>query len=682
MKRVLIVDDEADVLWMLQKNLNRGMPDIEVLVAASGEEALIVIESQPIDLVITDINMPGINGLDLLVEINNKYPHTGVIVITAYPSNTYQSQALLSGSLKFIEKPFDIRYLRKIVEEFFNHKKSGFQGTISGIDLIDIVQFNGLSRATAALKVTTDKSAGMIFFKDGQVVHAICDQLSGEDAFFTILGFHGGNLKNIKGVETPLVTISKSLELLLLEAASTDDEFLDAEEEPFLTYDELEKEPLPAFLSRSDKVEEPRSLLDEESPAFLSDDARGEDMSLEELLSDTMPSQVSDAASSQDAAVGRTAAIPGLDVDDDERGRAYFAKTSSILSAELRDQRAAALSDKIPVSPALADVENVDVDVSFLDDIPTFLADAGEEWPATMKAPAEPPAELPAELPVKPSTVSPAVVAAGEATGNSLAHAVSDIPGLDVGDEQFDELPSDGALDDFPAFLSEAEVAELPAKSPTKPPAKPPVEVPVALPAKKPVASPAALSVEAPVKSEATAPVKKSPTVPPAPAATPKPAVKAEARPASAFTENPLARQIADKGVTKAGKTVIKPAKELSPLDGILAEFTAIDGVRLACLTGRDGFLIANQPEGDSAKAEALSAIASSGLVAAESMGEELSRSGLQAGLFEYRDGMIILSPVGENSFLMLVAEERANLGWLRLVMRKNTSRIAKLDAQ
>jgi len=224
MKRVLVVDDEADMLWMLQRNLNKGMKDVEILAAESGEEALSILSDKKVNLVISDINMPGMNGLDLLLEISNRYPQTGVIIMTAYPSNTYENQAMLGGSLRFIEKPFDIKVVRQIVQDTLNAEE-GFQGTVDGIDLMDIVQFNGLARATAALKVTTANSEGMIFFKNGNVVHAMCDSESGENAFFKIISFQGGSLQNIRGVEPPVMSIKKSLESLLMEAASRSDEY-------------------------------------------------------------------------------------------------------------------------------------------------------------------------------------------------------------------------------------------------------------------------------------------------------------------------------------------------------------------------------------------------------------------------------------------------------------------------
>ncbi len=223
MKRVLVVDDEEDMLWMLQRNLNKGMEDVEILAAKSGEEALALLSDRSVNLVITDINMPGMNGLDLLIEINNRFPGTGVIIMTAYPSNAYENKAMMSGSLRFIEKPFDIKIVRAIVAEVLKDSE-GFQGTVDGVDLIDIVQFNGLSRATAALKVTTGDREGMIFFKEGTVVHAMCGKEIGEEAFFTILGFNGGSLQNIRGVQPPVVSIHKSIEALLFETAAISDE--------------------------------------------------------------------------------------------------------------------------------------------------------------------------------------------------------------------------------------------------------------------------------------------------------------------------------------------------------------------------------------------------------------------------------------------------------------------------
>ena len=218
MKRVLIVDDEENMLWMLQKNLSKSLTGVQILAARSGEEALALLSKNTFHLVITDISMPGISGIELLIEINNRYPHTGVIVMTAYPSSAYEHEAMTCGCLRFIEKPFDIKTMRSIVEEVLKQNEE-LQGTIDGIEPIDIVKFNGLCKATSALKVTTADRNGTIFFKNGEVVHALCGEEKGEEAFFEIIGFHGGTLQNIKGLEPPMTSIKKNLESLLFEVA-------------------------------------------------------------------------------------------------------------------------------------------------------------------------------------------------------------------------------------------------------------------------------------------------------------------------------------------------------------------------------------------------------------------------------------------------------------------------------
>ncbi len=276
MKRVLVVDDEEDMLWMLQRNLNKGMPDVEILSAGSGEEALAVLSDKSVALVITDINMPGMSGLDLLIEINNRYPETGVIIMTAYPSSAYEREAMMSGSLRFIEKPFDIKDMRAVIKDVLKHNE-GFQGTISGVDLMDIIQLNGLAHATSALKITTTHEEGMIFFLDGEVVHAICGQITGEEAFFKVLEFHDGSLQNIRGAEPPIVSINKSLESLLFEAAMRNDEVAaklnDEGDQPNTVPDDLAPGDLSVLLQ--DKLNDmlPGTFSDREADAPAGSDA-------------------------------------------------------------------------------------------------------------------------------------------------------------------------------------------------------------------------------------------------------------------------------------------------------------------------------------------------------------------------------------------------------------------------
>jgi len=223
MKKVLIVDDEEDMLWMLQRNLDNGIPNIETFTAQSGHEALDILGETEISLVITDINMPGMSGLELLTEINNNWKETKVIIMTAYPSNAFENKARKEGAVRFVEKPFDINDMRKIVEDVLETSHAPSKPS-RGIALLDIIQFNGLAKATSALKISTGDLEGTIFFRDGKVVHASFGDLTGEDAFFRIIELQKAELHNLNHVEPPLVSMDKTVESLLLEAAVKKDE--------------------------------------------------------------------------------------------------------------------------------------------------------------------------------------------------------------------------------------------------------------------------------------------------------------------------------------------------------------------------------------------------------------------------------------------------------------------------
>jgi YesN/AraC family two-component response regulator len=115
LKKILIVDDEETLTFSLYQAFIKSPYDCEVITASSGEEALEKLENEKFDLIITDIAMPGIDGLELLSIIKSKSPETKVIIITAYGTDEREEKAYEIGADKYIEKPFDISELRNLV---------------------------------------------------------------------------------------------------------------------------------------------------------------------------------------------------------------------------------------------------------------------------------------------------------------------------------------------------------------------------------------------------------------------------------------------------------------------------------------------------------------------------------------------------------------------------------------
>ncbi|MGC9397756.1 MAG: response regulator [Anaerolineae bacterium] len=118
---VLVVDDEAFVRKSLDTLLSAH--EYNVLKASEAKEALQIMESQLIDLVITDLRMPGIDGLTLLKEIKRRSPKTPVVMLTGQGSMEVVIQALRQGVADFMTKPYDPDDLLNIVRREMQHAR-------------------------------------------------------------------------------------------------------------------------------------------------------------------------------------------------------------------------------------------------------------------------------------------------------------------------------------------------------------------------------------------------------------------------------------------------------------------------------------------------------------------------------------------------------------------------------
>ncbi len=117
-KHILVVDDEKYIVQMLSDAFEQeGM---EVGTALNGEEALAYVRQNSVDLVITDIMMPKLDGISLFYEMRKIDPFIQIIIITGYPSIQNIMEMLEAGASDFIIKPFDIAKLKQIVGENFS----------------------------------------------------------------------------------------------------------------------------------------------------------------------------------------------------------------------------------------------------------------------------------------------------------------------------------------------------------------------------------------------------------------------------------------------------------------------------------------------------------------------------------------------------------------------------------
>ena len=118
MKNILIVDDDRSIRHILKEALSGEKFNTDIVQDA--ESAIKLIEKNPIDLVITDLMMPGITGLEMMDRIKPNYPDIGFIFMTAFGTVDAAVDALKKGAFDFIAKPFSIAQIEAQIDKYFN----------------------------------------------------------------------------------------------------------------------------------------------------------------------------------------------------------------------------------------------------------------------------------------------------------------------------------------------------------------------------------------------------------------------------------------------------------------------------------------------------------------------------------------------------------------------------------
>ena len=122
---IAVVDDEAIVQTRLQKALSKE--NHFVLTYDSGEEFLDSLESTRYDLAFLDVVLPGMNGIDILRQVKNRFPETEVILITGYASIDSAIQAVKLGAFHYVSKPFKLEEIRILTDKALEHKRLLFE---------------------------------------------------------------------------------------------------------------------------------------------------------------------------------------------------------------------------------------------------------------------------------------------------------------------------------------------------------------------------------------------------------------------------------------------------------------------------------------------------------------------------------------------------------------------------
>ena len=209
-KKILVVDDDPVIRSVIKDVLN-SYTELEVLTAENGKEAIKYLKEQPLDLVVTDLKMPVMNGLKLLAFMNRHYPELPAIVLTGYGNAKLEGRIEAYDTFQYFEKPLDIGVLIEMIFKGINFKAIS---QIHGISVSAFLQLMDSEQKTCTLKIRSQDKTGYLYISEGDLIAAEAENLKGEEAAYHIISWENAVIefenvcrKKEKEIHLPLMKV-------------------------------------------------------------------------------------------------------------------------------------------------------------------------------------------------------------------------------------------------------------------------------------------------------------------------------------------------------------------------------------------------------------------------------------------------------------------------------------------
>lgn len=236
--KILILDDDADWLSLCRDQLATLPSHPDILTANNAKRALALLETEQVRLLISDLKMPRIDGLQMIAIVRRRFPAIRTVVLSGLEDEEYRSRAYALGVDLFwlkSEMQHNSKLFAECVESLLGQSDrehdTGFRG-LQSKSLMDIIQMECLSRTSTVLRITRGPLVAKLWIQDGELTDAECEGARGEAAFRRLLAWKTGTFENHPAEPARERTILKPVNALLLESAQNIDEAANPGTEP------------------------------------------------------------------------------------------------------------------------------------------------------------------------------------------------------------------------------------------------------------------------------------------------------------------------------------------------------------------------------------------------------------------------------------------------------------------
>jgi CheY-like chemotaxis protein len=219
--KILILDDDADWLDTCRDFLAQLPSRPEIRIAASGIRALSMLDAQEFRVLICDLKMPRMDGLQVLSIVRRRFPNLHTVVLTGLQDDQFRSRSYALGVDLFWLKPDmqqDSQMFLDCIESLLGMDGTGGFRDAQAKNLLDVIQMECLAGNSSVLRITSGKTVAKIWFHHGELVDAAAEGADGEAAFRRILKWKSGTFESLPAEPEHVRIITKSVDALLAES--------------------------------------------------------------------------------------------------------------------------------------------------------------------------------------------------------------------------------------------------------------------------------------------------------------------------------------------------------------------------------------------------------------------------------------------------------------------------------
>jgi len=230
-QKVLIVDDDHIWLRLIKKKFENYGDTFTTLTALDGKEAVASLKKNMVSLVVTDMQMPEMDGLALLAHLSENYPDIPVIIMTAYSTPSSKKTVLDGGAAGYIEKPFVVEDLATKIIKTLQKETEG--GTLQTVPLDMFIQLIEMEQKTCTIRVFNKitENRGILFFYKGDLMDARINNRQGNTAAYEIFAWDSVTLSIQDECAIKTKKIEGELQAILFDAMRMKDEAAGAPED-------------------------------------------------------------------------------------------------------------------------------------------------------------------------------------------------------------------------------------------------------------------------------------------------------------------------------------------------------------------------------------------------------------------------------------------------------------------